>query len=76
MSRKYHGWIVVEHEEGFRDQIFVEWNEGNTRKREQMGFGESGCAKAVEWWDKKLNTHVQLQPMLRGSYRVYIEEAE
>lgn len=76
-QRVYHGWIIVENAgRDLRDYIFVEWHEGNEpgRRRQHVGYGESGCASAVEWWDKKLHDNVKLQPALRGSYRVYTEE--
>jgi hypothetical protein len=76
-SRQYHGWILVEDGgQGFKDYISVEWTDENGNRRhfsEENWRGESGAAKAVEWWDKKLGVTAKLQPALRGSYRVYTE---
>lgn len=76
-NRAYYGWIVIEQEEGYKDHIYAEYNdeEGAPRKREFMGYGNSGCAKAVEWWDSKLKQHISLQPMGKIGYRVYVESA-
>lgn len=77
-ARKYHGWIVVEAGgSGFNNVIWVEWRdkpEDEVRSRKQVGYGETGSVTAVEWWDKKVGQSVKLQPMLKGSYRVYTEE--
>lgn len=73
----HHGWVIVEAGgEGFKDHVSVEWTEGEDRFHEDVGRGESGCAKAVEWWDKKVGMSVKLEPTLRGAYRVYTEPLE
>lgn len=74
-DRTYHGWILVESGgEGFKDYIYIEYDDGTPeRYRRLLGRAESGCAVAVEWWDKKVGKPVKLQPMLKGSYRVYTE---
>lgn len=76
-TRKYHGWVLVEAAgPDFKDHISVEWSDADGRHHEDIGRGDSGCAKAVEWWDAKLGVSVQLQPTLKGAYRVYTEEKE
>lgn len=84
----YHGWIIVEEGgEGLLDVITVEWNEGDSRKRFTAqntvwdggtgnGWrGNSGAARAVEWWDAKVGKPIKLLPFLKGSFRVYTEES-
>lgn len=78
-KRTYYGWVVVEDpgDKALADVIWVEWTDnGNGRQRKQMGYGESGCVTAVEWWDKKVGQPVMLQPTLKGCYRVYTEIKE
>lgn len=75
-KREYHGWVLVEHEPGYRDVVAVEWTDeqGNRRRyRDDSWRGESGCAMAIEWWERKLEKSILLQPTLRGCYRVYVE---
>lgn len=78
MKRKYHGWIVVEEKpsgEPKYSDIFVEYEEGGERKKDKMPkLGNSGCAQAVEWWDRKVGSNIKLEPMLKGCFRVYTEE--
>lgn len=68
----FYGWIVVEEAApGMKPQVLVEWTEGTERKRVYMDSrGESGCAEAIEWWDKRLRQQVTLEPTIRGLYRV------
>lgn len=82
-KKVYYGWILVEDGgEGFKEYVSVEWNEGDERKRfrgssglEDGWRGESGCALAVEWWDRKIGKNIKLEPTLRGCYRVFTLEA-
>jgi hypothetical protein len=84
-GRIYHGWILVEDGgPGYKDYIRVEWSDevgrhsfgghGSHDGGTGNGWrGESGAARAVEWWDKKIGSPIKLQPILKGSYRVYTE---
>lgn len=82
-KRRYHGWILVEDAgPGFRDYISVEYADVKGRVvicgdtlQDQPWRGESGCARAIEWWDKKVSATVKLESTLKGCYRVYTEEA-
>ena len=77
MKRKYHGWIIAEDGgPGFKDSIHTEWQDEQGRHQEHVGYGNSGCAKAVEWWDEKVGGNIKLEPLFQGSYRVYTEVAE
>jgi hypothetical protein len=73
--RTYHGWIVVEEEIGITASVSTEFIEADgQRKRVFMTRrGNSGCAEAVEWWDKRLGRTCFLEPTLRGCYRVYTD---
>ena len=74
MKRQYHGWVLVEDGgKDFKNYVSVEYVDASGRHHEEIGRGESGCAKAVEWWDKKLGQPTKLEPTLRGCYRVYTE---
>lgn len=76
-EKKYHGWVIVESGgNGFKEYVSVEWQnlDGRHRHQEDNWRGESGCAKAVEWWDKKVGSPIKLEPTLRGCYRVYTQE--
>lgn len=73
-TRTYHGWILIEPGgQGMKDYVSVEFLDGSVRIHHDIGRGESGAAKAVEWWDDKLKAHVQIEPTLKGCYRVYTE---
>lgn len=83
--RRYHGWILQEDGgPGYKDYFTVEWTNENGHRDTYQGFnespigwrGQSGAAQACEWWEKKLGKTIQLQPMLKGSYRVYTIEEE
>lgn len=83
-QRVYYGWIIVsDGGPGMNTVITVEYTDGKDIRKSYDGkdepgeigwYGERGCALAVEWWDRKVGKPVQLQPMLKGSYRVYTEE--
>jgi len=66
------GWIVIdEPAPGMNPSVYAEWtDEQGERQREFKGYGNSGCTKAVEWWDAKLKQRVTLEPTLKGCYRV------
>jgi hypothetical protein len=72
MRKQYHGWIVVEEvSEGMKPPVYAEWvDESGERRKEFRGYGESGCASAVEWWDERLKKPIKLEPTIRGCYRV------
>jgi hypothetical protein len=75
IMKKYHGWIIVEkNSPGFKDVIYAETGTGDQRTKKQMGYGESGCAAAVEWFDQRVGKTISIVPMGKIGYRVYTEE--
>ena len=77
-KRTYHGWIVIEPAApGFNDYISVEWMEDGVRRHfrgvtaTDEWRGESGVAQAIEWWDAHCGQAVNVEPTIRGCYRVY-----
>ena len=78
MKRTYHGWLVLEPQgEGMNDQVFTEYlNAGGKRDRQGFGYGNRGCVRAIEWFDKRAGQPVKLEPMLKGMHRVYTEAPE
>jgi hypothetical protein len=82
---KYHGWILVEDAgPDFKDHISVEWHDkdgrhafhGTTVDNSHGWRGNSGCARAIEWWDKKVGQAISLMPTPLGAFRVYTEVEE
>lgn len=71
--RQFHGWVTVEEQgPGLNDKVYVEYqNAGGRRVRKEMGYGNSGCLKAVEHFDKLVGKPVQLLPTIKGCYRVF-----
>ena len=89
VTRTYHGWIIVEPGgTDMQDYVFAEWSEtvpasgggGKGAVRRYYGGGDypwrgnSGCAQACEWWENRLGKHAQLEPTMRGCFRVYTTE--
>ena len=76
-KRNYHGWVLVEPMgPGLNDRIYVEYGSGDDRTKTDKGYGNSGCAAAIEWWEKKLGQPIKLEPTIKGCYRVYTEEGK
>jgi hypothetical protein len=46
-------------------------NARGRRTRREFGYGNFGCTRAVEWFDKHVGKTVQLEPTLKSIYRVY-----
>lgn len=74
----YQGWIVQETEQRTVDfdavnvdSFYVEYTENGERKRHFIGDGVRGSIAAVEWWDKRAGKPIQLDPILKGCFRVY-----
>jgi len=77
LKRKYHGWVAVDKGDAVLDDtIAVEYmgDDGVRRRVVMETHGNAGAIAAVEWWDKRLGQHVQLEPVLKGCYRVYTQE--
>lgn len=74
MSKKYLGWVVVgEPAPGMNAPVFAERVEDGVRKRHPTGYGNSGCAQAIEWWDKQAGSPVELTATVMGCYRVSVK---
>lgn len=67
---KYHGWIVLTKEPGYKDCIHVEWMEGEERRTKGM----QSAAQAVEFFDKRAGQPVMMHETPVGAFRVYTEE--
>lgn len=68
---QYLGWIVVEEPApGMNPQVYVEFDNGHERERIFQGYANSGCTKAIEWWDGRVGGAVSLTPTIKGCYRV------
>jgi hypothetical protein len=76
--RQYHGWLIYDQiKSGDLPSVWVEYRiDGKVERVYMDQKGERGCTEAVEWWDKKLETKVKLEPAFRGQYRVYTESEE
>jgi hypothetical protein len=72
--RTYHGWVVVrEAEPGYNHPVYAEFRDNGERQVVHQGFGNSGCATAIEFWDKKVGQTVKLESVIKGCHRVYTE---
>jgi hypothetical protein len=67
----YHGWIVVEREDGYKPTYRAEWTVGDERFSSEA-FRSS--AAAIDFWDKKLDTKVLILRLPLDAYRVYTED--
>jgi hypothetical protein len=79
MNKTYHGWILVEDGgKDYKDFIYTEYtNKDGDRIRTVMtSRGESGCAEAVEWWDKQVGQPIKLERSFARSYRVYTKQEQ
>lgn len=70
MANKYHGWICLTKEPGYKDGIHVEWIEGDERRTKGM----QSAAQAVEFFDKRAGMPVLMHETPIGAYRVYTED--
>ncbi len=65
---KWHGWIVVQKEAGYRDMFRAEYRIDGKR---MTGNESSNPVDVIEWWDQHAGERVKLLSTPLGAYRVY-----
>ena len=77
MKRKYHGWIYIEKQEGYKDYISGYALMSTGEKRYSKGdYGAAGADLAVRFFEEELGLGpIKLEPTPIG-LRVFTEEKE
>lgn len=73
-AKTYHGLIRVTHVQHGQDYYAVVWEEAGTHTMKSTGRGADGMAAALQWFEARAGTCVQIEPTA-GGFAVYTEES-
>jgi hypothetical protein len=71
---KYLGWVVVEHNPGYRDSFWAEWLDAEGKRHWSNKFHSP--AEVIDWWDKKVGAPVSVMSTPLGAYRVFVGDGD